>query len=50
MNTLDLQIRRSESYMSFRNSLLKAGCPTAKLTSPSPYQSRTKPPGEFPLT
>ena len=31
MNTLDLQIRRSESYMSFRNSLLKAGCPTAKL-------------------
>ena len=34
--------------MSFRNSLLKVGCPTAKLTLPFPYQSRTKAPRWIP--
>ena len=30
-NKLDMQIRRSESFLSFKNSLLKIGRPTAKL-------------------
>ena len=31
-NKLDMQIRRSESFLSFKNSLLKIGQPTAKPT------------------
>ena len=31
-NKLDMQIRRSESFLSFENSLLKIGRPTAKPT------------------
>ena len=31
-NKLDMQIRRSESFLSFKNSLLKIGRPTAKPT------------------
>ena len=32
LNKLDMQIRRSESFLSFKNSLLKIGRPTAKPT------------------
>ena len=32
MDKLDMQIRRSESFLSFKNSLLKIGRPTAKPT------------------
>ena len=42
LNKLDMQIRRSESFLSFKNSLLKIGRPTAKPTYKIPDPIRLK--------